>query len=199
MQTNPLCGIHSNNNTQALTHLIFPTYLAAEKHLPVRYFVLFLNTCSSCLELRNHVTKPHKTVNTLTVTENLTIPQTDSLHAIWQRSNAGMDQQSWGFSWFSSVYPACLKLGVIYTLLLRWYQLSSTYVLTYLLTELSPSWEAANCAATQGLPSILWNLKVHKSPPMVPILSQIDPVHTIPSHLSKIYFNTVHPPTSWSS
>jgi hypothetical protein len=31
------------------------------------------------------------------------------------------------------------------------------------------------------------------SPPLVPILSLIDPVHTIPSHLSKIYFNIVHP------
>jgi hypothetical protein len=30
-------------------------------------------------------------------------------------------------------------------------------------------------------------------------LSQIDPVHTIPSYLSKIHFNIVHPPTSWSS
>jgi hypothetical protein len=27
------------------------------------------------------------------------------------------------------------------------------YFITYLLTELSPSWEAANCAATQELPS----------------------------------------------
>jgi hypothetical protein len=34
---------------------------------------------------------------------------------------------------------------------------------------------------------------------MVPILSQINPVHTIPSHLSKIHFNIVHPPMSWSS
>jgi hypothetical protein len=59
---------------------------------------------------------------------------------------------------------------------------------TYLLTELGPSREAASCAATQELPSILWNPKVHyrihKSLPLVPILSQIDPVHTIPSHVS---------------
>jgi hypothetical protein len=67
------------------------------------------------------------------------------------------------------------------------------FTLTHSLTELSPSWEAANCAAIQELPSILCNPKVHyrvhKSPPMVPILSQIDPIHTIPFYLSKIYFN----------
>jgi hypothetical protein len=38
-----------------------------------------------------------------------------------------------------------------------------------------------------------------KSPPLVPILSQIDPINTISSYLSKIHFNIVHPPTSWSS
>jgi hypothetical protein len=68
-------------------------------------------------------------------------------------------------------------------------------LLTYLLTELGPSWEAANCAATQELPRILRNPKVHhrvhKSPPLAPILSEIVPVHTIPSCLSKIYFSIV--------
>jgi hypothetical protein len=34
------------------------------------------------------------------------------------------------------------------------------------------------------------------SPPPVPILSQIDPIPTIPSYLSKIHFNIVHPSTS---
>jgi hypothetical protein len=68
---------------------------------------------------------------------------------------------------------------------------------------LSSSWKAANCAATQELRSILWNPKahyrVHKSPLLVPILSQIDQVHTGPSYLYKIHFNKVRSPTSWSS
>jgi hypothetical protein len=56
---------------------------------------------------------------------------------------------------------------------------------TYLLKDLSPSRGGINCAATQELPSISWNPKVqyriHKSPPLVPILSHINPIHT-PSH-----------------
>jgi hypothetical protein len=71
-----------------------------------------------------------------------------------------------------------------------------TYLLTCLLKELSPSWEAANYADTQEVPSILKKVhhRVHKSPPLVFILSQSDPVHTIPSYLSKDLFQYC-PPT----
>jgi hypothetical protein len=69
--------------------------------------------------------------------------------------------------------------------------------------ELSPSWEAASCASTQEIPHILWNRRVHyrvdNSPPLVPILSQINPVHSTPSYLSKIHFSIMHPSKFWSS
>jgi hypothetical protein len=69
--------------------------------------------------------------------------------------------------------------------------------------ELSPSREAASCAATQELPSILWNPKVHyrvhMSPPLVHILSHVNPVHINLSYLSKIYFNIFLPSTSRAS
>jgi hypothetical protein len=69
--------------------------------------------------------------------------------------------------------------------------------------KLSPSREAAGCAATQEFLNILWNPnvhdRVHKSSLLVLILSQIYPPHTTPSYLSKIHSNIILPPTSRSS
>lgn len=48
--------------------------------------------------------------------------------------------------------------------------------------ELRPSWEAKKSSATQGIPIILQNPNVHhcvdRSPPLLPILSQMNAVHT---------------------
>jgi len=73
-----------------------------------------------------------------------------------------------------------------------WCVMSNSRIFVYLLTysmEQSPSWEANRFWASQEIPLILYNLKVHcrvyKSPPCVPILSHIQ---SMPPH-----------PTSWRS
>jgi len=59
------------------------------------------------------------------------------------------------------------------------------YLLTYFMKH-SSSWEANRFSASQEIPRILWNpmvhYHIHKCPPPVPILSQLDPVH-IPTHI----------------
>jgi hypothetical protein len=54
----------------------------------------------------------------------------------------------------------------------------------------SSSWEAKSCSASQEFPCALWPMKVHPSvynnSPLSPILSQINPVQTLPSYFFKI-------------
>ena len=72
------------------------------------------------------------------------------------------------------------------------------HILTYSMVQI-PSWEANWFAASQEIPRISWNPKVHnrthKRPPPVPILGQPNPVHISTSHLLEIQPNIIHPST----
>ena len=94
--------------------------------------------------------------------------------------------------WVCVVRACCLVMlsvsKVIYLL---------TYLLTYSMVQ-SPSWVADWLTASQEIPRISRNPKVHyrthKRPPPVPILGQPDPVHMPTSHLLEIHSNIIHPP-----
>ena len=74
-------------------------------------------------------------------------------------------------------------------------------LLTYSMVQ-SPSWAANWFAASQEIPRISRNPKVHyrthKRPPPVSILGQPNPVHIPTSHLLEFHPNIIHPSTSRS-
>ena len=91
-----------------------------------------------------------------------------------------------------------LVLDWIFLFFLQWPSRRPITLLTYSTVQ-SPSWEANWFAASQEIPRISRNPKVHyrthKRPPSVSILGQPNPVHIPTSHLLEIHPNIIHPST----
>jgi hypothetical protein len=84
-----------------------------------------------------------------------------------------------------------------------WYAyFTNTGLLTHSM-EQSPFWEANWFAASQEIPRIVWNLKVHycihKCPPSIFILSHLNLVHTLTSYFLKIHLSIILPLTPGST
>ena len=114
----------------------------------------------------------------------------DSLHSVF------IQRLQWRFEWPPLGQPRTEEVVIFCSRHWQFPYNLLTYLLTYSM-EQSPSWEANRFAASQEIPRILWNPKIHyrihKCPPPVPLLSQFNPVHTPRSHFLKINLNITFP------
>ena len=98
----------------------------------------------------------------------------------------------------SSSGPPRRQIQVLLFFCALWDPKCSQDLVTYSMVQI-PSWEANWFAASQEIPRISRNPKVHfrtnNRPPTVSILGQPNPVHIPTSHLLEIRPNIVHSPT----
>jgi len=63
--------------------------------------------------------------------------------------------------------------------------------------QLGPPREGNKSTDRQEFPRIVWNMqryyRVHRYPPVLPILSQTNPVHVLTSYFLKTHFNIILP------
>ena len=99
------------------------------------------------------------------------------------------------FSFFLSFFLPCTPISWLVE------PKVNNLLLTYSMDQ-SP-WEANLFSASQEIPCILWNPKlhyrIHKCPPPVRFLSQLDPLHSTTSHFLKIHLNVILPTMPGSS
>jgi hypothetical protein len=112
----------------------------------------------------------------------------------------GWTQLSWYLSTLNNISKEKKFIYIFLKNFIRTLRTRFALILNNLLIysmEQSLSLEAYWLAASQEIPCILWNAKfhyhVHKCPPPVSVLSQINLVHTPTFHLLKICLNIILP------
>jgi hypothetical protein len=154
------------------SHLCQSTGVALHNRLLLFYFILFFPSMCFCLRHECGQRKRFETTNfiNIPVWSEINIQRFQTrLHA-WQTSSE-----------LVTVLPGLRKT-----------QSSLTYSMEHRL-----SWEANRFSASQEIPRILWNPKVHycshNCPPTVPVLSHLDPLHSPTPYFLTIHLNIILP------
>jgi hypothetical protein len=121
----------------------------------------------------------------------------NNLVSVWLAINGVLD---WVTGFIATLHT---ELGTTdNTALSLFYTLCSSPFIHSLTHSLTHSWSSAllnKVPIVQPLKKFPAFYGTRRFITVVPIPSQINPIRTIPSYLSKIHFNTVHLHTSWSS